>query len=508
MLQFFFVDDVTYGFAYHFGNQFPELILQYGSSDYISNYIQITKNNNKKRKRGIDEACEDNNLNEIIPKRETIVDLSIHLHESQYPMLAERLFKDLQNGEFYNVFGNEALKSPSMLQKFIAILNEKSYNDLYYLLMCELKISSKVPKCKYEPEKYSDEVKKYTKLRMFAHDFLIDERFIKRRHGGLYPYMSSVRGIKWVILFGHYQILHFILNQMIQIRGNVNDLFLNCYNKRHQLYSNVNQINTGTEENSLLNHSMIGESFIKPDNVREDHKADIDTDNDIENCSNNDTDIDLDSYKGSDQDVDAYSFIDSDSDSEIACDTYKEPVIVEQCRLLCLSCYSGDLITVQILLKHVNTDALNSRVWPSRIAYFKKNPLIIACKYGYLDIVMELLKAGADVNIYVETETPLLAACENGHRSIVRELLKWGASVNTENWSYTPLQSACQERQTLLVEELIKAGADVNLNTPIIDACKQGDVCIVKILIKAGADVNRSSHNIDHVRRITTISCM
>lgn len=54
-------------------------------------------------------------------------------------MLADRLFKDLYNGEFYDLFGNEALKTASVFQKFITLLNKKSYNDLYTLLISELK---------------------------------------------------------------------------------------------------------------------------------------------------------------------------------------------------------------------------------------------------------------------------------------------------------------------------------------------------------------------------------
>lgn len=37
--------------AYHFGRQFPELVLQYMCSDYIANYIKVNPTNTKKRKR-------------------------------------------------------------------------------------------------------------------------------------------------------------------------------------------------------------------------------------------------------------------------------------------------------------------------------------------------------------------------------------------------------------------------------------------------------------------------
>lgn len=137
--EFTFIHDSMFEIiAYHFGRQFPELILQYMSSNYIANYIKIDKDNNRKRKREIecekhnvckdnklieiiyerdnnktgrkeneckeDNACEDNKLIEIVYERETIIDLCIQLHESKYPMLAERLFKDIQKGDFLKSF--------------------------------------------------------------------------------------------------------------------------------------------------------------------------------------------------------------------------------------------------------------------------------------------------------------------------------------------------------------------------------------------------------------------
>lgn len=228
--EFTFIHDSLFEIiAYDFGRQFPELILQYASSKYIAYYIKLDKDDSRKRKRERkyeeDKECENNKPIETSHESETIIDLSIKLHESKYPMLADRLFKDLYNGEFYDVFGNEALKSPSVFQNFIALLNKKSYNDLYTLLISELKNASEV-----ETWKYGDEEKKHTSLSMFEYDFPINETIIERRHGSLYPYMSSLKGIQWVILFGHYQVLQYILNQMIQTKGNINDLFLTTMN--------------------------------------------------------------------------------------------------------------------------------------------------------------------------------------------------------------------------------------------------------------------------------------
>lgn len=111
---------------------------------------------------------------------------------------------------------------------------------------------------------------------------------------------------------------------MIQTNGYISDLFLNRYNEVHQSYSIINQTNTDTNINSLLNYIVSGESYQTPDCEWIDHNAYIDTDSDIENCSSS----------CRDQVPDATSYTDSDSDCGMICYTYGEPLFVGQCHLL------------------------------------------------------------------------------------------------------------------------------------------------------------------------------
>lgn len=54
---------------------------------------------------------------------------------------------------------------------------------------------------------------------------------------------------------------------------------------------------------------------------------------------------------------------------------------------------------MKILFKYVNKDVFNNMSCFLIVLYYlKKNLLIIVCKYGFLDIVVELLKFGVDVN--------------------------------------------------------------------------------------------------------------
>nr|XP_034315639.1 uncharacterized protein LOC117685382 [Crassostrea gigas] len=463
--EFTFIHDSMFEIiAYHFGHQFPELILKYASSDYIANNIKIVQNTIQKGK--IEMEGKNDKFGEQNHENEPIVDLCIHLHESKSQMLAERLFKDVQDGEFYAVFGNEALKSQSLLQSFIAELEKHSYYNLYSLLFTELE-DSKLCTWNNEPKKAATENMKSFCLKHEAHYCVMNHRF-----NGFPKLTKSVRGIALIILFGHHQILQYIVSQMIREIGNVDDLFVNSFNKHFQPCSNKKQ--DVTEKMSSFNHSTVGE-ILKISTFGEGYK----------------TDIDKDKYTvaGADSEPNVDTHVDT------SVDKYCEPVIIEQYRLLCLGCYSGDLNTVQILLQHVNADTLNYKC-DCEINFWIKNPLIIACKCGFTDIVMELLKAGADVSIRDNLDTPLTVACGNGHTSVVRALLKAGANVNEGNILYTPLQTACEGGFVILVEELIKAKADVNLNVPLIDACINGNLCIVKTLIKEGADVNRTEDGV------------
>lgn len=199
---------------------------------------------------------------------------------------------------------------------------------------------------------------------------------------------SMPGGSHGLFFFGHNAILRRLIKPMIQNRGNADDLFQTGINNFPQPNSN-----TGS-------------------------------------CTSVDTDSDTDG-RGKDK-------------------TQKDtnPVVVEQCRLLCLACYSGDLNTVQLLLEHVNAAALNNWFRPSICLYYK-NPLIIASKYGYLDIVTKLIEAGADPDSGFLDETPLTTACKKEQHNIVRVLLELGANVNHEDplHEYTPLQYACQKRK-------------------------------------------------------------
>ena len=125
------------------------------------------------------------------------------------------------------------------------------------------------------------------------------------------------------------------------------------------------------------------------------------------------------------------------------------------------------------------------------------NPLNVASKEGYLEIVKLLVKHGADTNarhIYnlpksknykSSITTPLHLAAENGHFEIVKFLAEHGADIEAkDNKMETPLFKAIDSsslRDTLMVVEyLVEHGADIetkdaeNFKLKKLTECRRG----------------------------------
>lgn len=97
-------------------------------------------------------------------------------------------------------------------------------------------------------------------------------------------------------------------------------------------------------------------------------------------------------------------------------------------QLLYLACRFGRLETVKQLLTHgANINAIYNGI---RDSYHGESALFHACNKGYVDIVNELLEHGADVNVVCRGMSPLYKACKNGHLEVVKALLKHGAKVD------------------------------------------------------------------------------
>lgn len=133
---------------------------------------------------------------------------------------------------------------------------------------------------------------------------------------------------------------------------------------------------------------------------------------------------------------------------------------IEQYRLLCLACYSGDLDTVKIILEYVfKKQIINGMMDCHKIPGME--PLVIACFHGYFSIAKELLNAGASVNLKFYFLTPLAAASYRGHVRLVEELIKAGAFVNIGLGNKSPIELARFGKHNDIVDKLEAAKSNV-----------------------------------------------
>ncbi len=124
------------------------------------------------------------------------------------------------------------------------------------------------------------------------------------------------------------------------------------------------------------------------------------------------------------------------------------------------------------------------------------NPLQLACKLGYYDIVKVLIKQhGASVNYQNKVgKNPLTIAYNCNHAKIVQYLLKRGAKPGKN--SPVSLHTAAEVGSTLyLIDSLLKAGFPINAqdklrNTPLHYACLYGNIKGVKFLLENNARVD------------------
>ncbi len=176
----------------------------------------------------------------------------------------------------------------------------------------------------------------------------------------------------------------------------------------------------------------------------------------------------------------------------------------------------NDLENFKVLLKTANQEE-------------KDKALSIAVKQNNIDIVKELVKTGANVNVYYNccgdyehvaplsialnenlaemaellkeagAKENLFFAVESGNIARVKQSIEKGADVNqkleclslADGYTYLPLIGAVESRKIQIAKLLIERGANVNVilygNTPLMAAEKNSDTEIIKLLKAAGA---------------------
>eukprot|EP00964_Phaeocystis_antarctica_P009562 scaffold5196_cov73-Phaeocystis_antarctica.AAC.1 len=150
----------------------------------------------------------------------------------------------------------------------------------------------------------------------------------------------------------------------------------------------------------------------------------------------------------------------------------------------------GELQTVATWLNRGGLiDALRSTTIDGRAISF--GLLHAATTFGHLEMVRELLKRGASVDLLANlgtTTTALMGAALNGHLSVLLLLLQHSANPNLQSSNgQTALMAAAVKGQEACVQALLRAKAstqllDLNGNTALQRAEAEGHTAIVELI--------------------------
>ena len=128
----------------------------------------------------------------------------------------------------------------------------------------------------------------------------------------------------------------------------------------------------------------------------------------------------------------------------------------------------------------------------SRIA----TPVLVACQYGHLGVVKQLVGGGAEVNVRDRrSRSALFVACKNGHLDVVTYLMGTGrVEVDGQGrGGWTPLGVAARYGHVDVVRVLVEeGGANVDVEgrmrkSPLGLACEYGWGNVVRVLVEMGA---------------------
>ncbi|XP_066530233.1 kinase D-interacting substrate of 220 kDa B isoform X1 [Hoplias malabaricus] len=128
-----------------------------------------------------------------------------------------------------------------------------------------------------------------------------------------------------------------------------------------------------------------------------------------------------------------------------------------------------------------------------------QTPLMVAAEQGSLEIVQELIRRGANINLDdVDCWTALISAAKEGHVEVVKELLDNNANVEHRDMGgWTAIMWAAYKGRVEVARLLLEKRANPNITGqysvyPIIWAAGRGHAEIVRLLLRHGAKVNCS----------------
>ena len=132
----------------------------------------------------------------------------------------------------------------------------------------------------------------------------------------------------------------------------------------------------------------------------------------------------------------------------------------------------------------------------SKKGVYESSALHWASRYGHTQVVAELLRQGADIDMAQEFEwTALHIACYWGHIEVAKKLLEYGAKSLADGDGMLPLYVASYRGRAAILELLLHHGEDPNKirntgETALGIAVYNGHSKIISLLINAGAELH------------------
>lgn len=161
------------------------------------------------------------------------------------------------------------------------------------------------------------------------------------------------------------------------------------------------------------------------------------------------------------------------------------------------ACEQGDAITVDYLLQN-NANPNN----PNHTD--ESSPLLVACKKGFINICLQLLKRGADPNASnAYGMTCLHYAVRIGNATLVEKLLEMGANLLACDLERrTPIHAAAGLGQVRCLSIMLRKTQftdteDETGKTALMHACESRSIGCVEILLDAGSPINHQSSVVD-----------
>lgn len=168
------------------------------------------------------------------------------------------------------------------------------------------------------------------------------------------------------------------------------------------------------------------------------------------------------------------------------------------------ACMTGNLAVVQQLVE--------SGINPDASGLIGRTPLMVAARYGHVDIITYLCSRGVDINrmrtflggwssaMYpfcdLSGGSALLECAINGDTSVMKLLISNGANKHQKNaLKNTALFYAVQEGHISMVQLLLEMGADINIfnqlsETPLSYAVRNNQIAMVELLCKQETRIN------------------